>query len=166
VWDRLPLAVALMALFTAVLSERIHPACARWLLWPFVLLGAASVLFWDWTERQGAGDLRFYLTVQFFPLIAVPLMLVLCPPRYTASADLVAALACYGLAKALEVLDRHVYTGSGFVSGHTLKHIVAGLGAWFVLYMLQKRRPVCPLADGSARRRSMDRRHAPSRIRP
>jgi hypothetical protein len=147
VWDRLPLAVALMGLFTAVLAERSHPWCARRLLGPLVLVGAASVLWWDWTEQQGAGDLRPYLTVQFFPLVAVPLLLTVCPPRYTAGGDLIAALACYSLAKILEILDRQVYTGAGLVSGHTLKHLTAALAAWFILHMLQRRR-ACDNACG------------------
>jgi hypothetical protein len=142
VWDRLPLTVTFMGLFTAILAERLHAACARWLLAPLVLLGAASVFYWDYTERIGAGDLRFYFTIQFFPLILVPILLATCPPRYTGVGDLVASLLCYGLAKALELLDRQVYTGTAFVSGHTLKHIVAGIGAGMIIVMLMRRRPM------------------------
>ena len=142
VWDRLPLTIAFMGLFTAILAERVHPWCARWLLAPLVVLGAASVFYWDWTESQGAGDLRPYFTVQFFPLFGLAFMLLLYPPRYTGSADLVASLACYALAKIVEILDTQIYTASGFVSGHTLKHLVAGLAAWFILHMLQVRKPV------------------------
>jgi hypothetical protein len=87
-WDRLPLAIMFMGLFTGILAERVHVACSRWLLVPLVLFGALSVLHWDYTERQGAGDLRLYFTVQFFPLLAVPIMLLLYPPRYTGAGDL------------------------------------------------------------------------------
>lgn len=142
VWDRLPLTIAFMGLFTAFLAERVHPWCARWLLAPLVVLGAASVFYWDWTESQGAGDLRPYFTVQFFPLFGLAFMLLLYPPRYTGSADLVASLGCYALAKIVEILDKEIYAGSGFVSGHTLKHLVAGLAAWFILHMLQSRKPI------------------------
>lgn len=139
VWDRLPLTIAFMGLFTAILAERVHPWCARRLLVPLVGFGAFSVFYWDWTD-----DLRPYFTVQFFPLIALALMLLFYPSRYTGSADLVASLACYALAKVLEILDGQIYTASGFVSGHTLKHLVAGLAAWFILHMLQVRRPTLP----------------------
>ena len=148
-WDRMFLAVTFMALFTAMLAERVHIWCARYLLWPIVLLGAASVVYWQFTERMGAGDLRPYFAVQFFPLLMLPILLVFCPARYTGTADLLAMLLSYGLAKALELLDREVYTGSGFVSGHTLKHLVAGLAAGFVLLMLMRRRP-CAQARSSA----------------
>ncbi len=141
VWDRIGLAITLMALFTGVLAERLHPVCSRWLLGPLVLLGIGSILYWDWTERHGVGDLRPWFTVQFFPMIALPILLFLYPARYTRGGDLLASLLCYGIAKAFEMLDGRVYTGTGFVSGHTLKHLIAGLSAGFILLMLWQRRP-------------------------
>ncbi len=139
-WDRLPLAIMFMGLFTGILAERLHVACVRWLLVPLVLFGMASVFYWDYTERLGAGDLRFYFTVQFFPMLALPILLIFCPPRYTGTGDLVASLILYVLAKVLELMDEKVYTGAGFVSGHTLKHLVSGVGSGFILLMLWRRR--------------------------
>jgi hypothetical protein len=138
-WDRVGLAITFMALFTSILAERVHVACARWALWPLVLFGVGSVFYWDYTERVGAGDVRFYFIVQFFPLFILPVLLFFYPPRYTQGGDLLASLLCYGLAKALELLDKQVYTGAGFVSGHTLKHLVASLSAGFILLMLLHR---------------------------
>jgi hypothetical protein len=149
VWDRLPLAVAFMAFFAITLAERVHRKAAA-LFVPLVLLGGASVLYWHLSEAHGGGDLRVYLFVQFYPLLAVPVVLLLFPPRYTRGADLVAALLCYLLAKALELLDAQVYAGGGIVSGHTLKHLVAGLSAGWLLYMVQKRRPVSGAPVGQA----------------
>jgi hypothetical protein len=141
-WDRMFLAITFMALFTAMLAERVHLACIRCLLWPLVAFGAGSVLYWQYTERIGAGDLRFYFTAQFFPLLMLPLLLIFCPPRYTRTGDLVAMLLSYVLAKIVEILDAQIYTGAGFVSGHTLKHLIAGLTAAFPLLMLWHRRPL------------------------
>jgi hypothetical protein len=140
-WDRAALAITFVALFTSILAERVHVACARWALVPLVLFGIGSVFYWDYTERIGEGDLRFYFIVQFYPLFIIPILLLFYPARYTHSGDLLASLLCYGLAKALEILDREVYTGAGFVSGHTLKHLVAGLAAGFILLMLWHRQP-------------------------
>jgi hypothetical protein len=142
VWDRMALAVTFMALFTAILAERLSWQLSAWLVGPMVTLGIGSVLYWHWTETQGAGDLRFYFVVQFFPLIALPILFLFFAPRYTRTGDMIASLACYGLAKALEILDYPVYAQGGLVSGHTLKHLIAGLSAYFVLFMLQRRRPV------------------------
>jgi hypothetical protein len=148
-WDRLPLTVAFMALFTAVLAERITWRLADWLLGPLVLLGMASVIYWDWTERQGAGDLRPYLIVQFFPLAALPLLFLFLPARYTGTGDLIAALGCYVVAKVLELLDGQLYAQGGIVSGHTLKHLVAGAGSYFVLLMLQRRQPLAAVKQSA-----------------
>jgi hypothetical protein len=149
-WDRAALAITFMAFFTSILAERVHVACARWALVPLVLFGIGSVFYWDYTERIGAGDLRFYYVVQFFPLFSLPVMLIFYPPRYTHSGDLLASLLSYGLAKALEMLDRQVYTGASLVSGHTLKHIVAGLAAAFILLMLWHRQPHTTTEEGPA----------------
>src|SRR2546425_1171460 len=80
-----------------------------WMLAPLVGLGIASVLYWHFTEAQNAGDLRFYIVVQYFPLLALPLLFLLFRPRYTGTGDLVASLSCYGIAKVLELLDAHIY---------------------------------------------------------
>jgi hypothetical protein len=143
-WDRLPLAMAFMAVFAVMIAERINWYAGRLLFWPFVIVGAWSVFHWHQTEMNGAGDLRIYLLVQFFPLLAIPLMLFLFPARYTLTSDLFAALGCYVLAKLLELADRLVYTQGGLVSGHTLKHLVAAITPLFILHMLAYRQPVEP----------------------
>jgi hypothetical protein len=141
-WDRLPLAMAFMAIFAVMISERINQYAGRMLFWPFVIVGAWSVFYWHQTEMNGAGDLRVYLLVQFFPLLAIPLMLFLFPARYTLTGDLFAALGCYVIAKLLELADGLVYAQGGLVSGHTLKHLVAAITPLFILHMLLYRRPI------------------------
>ncbi|HYT89340.1 MAG TPA: hypothetical protein VEL76_11595, partial [Gemmataceae bacterium] len=54
------------------------------------------------------------------------------------------------LAKALELLDTQVYAQGGIVSGHTLKHLMAGLSGWWLLYMVMKRRPILEPAAADA----------------
>lgn len=158
-WDRIGLAVTLMALFTGVLAERLSWRLAGWLLGPLVALGVGSVMYWHVTEVSQAGDMRLYLVVQFFPLVCLPVLLVFFPARYSGTADLAASLTCYVLAKVLEILDRQVYAQGGLVSGHTMKHLVAGLGAYFILFMLQRRRALRP-AGGAAENRSWIRRNS------
>ena len=73
VWDRLPMAVAFMGLFAAVIAERIDVRSGLRLLWPMVLLGVGGVLYWYFTQRSGdGGDLRPYVLVQFYPVLAIP----------------------------------------------------------------------------------------------
>ena len=42
-------------------------------------------------------------------------------------------------AKVAEVLDAPIYAMGGIVSGHTLKHLIAALAAYWLLRMLQRR---------------------------
>jgi hypothetical protein len=139
-WDRLPMAIAFTALFAAMIAERISIYWSRMLLLPFVFAGVASVVMWRLSEDRGAGDLRIYLFVQLFPMFALPLMMLLFPPRYSRSAELFVVVLVYGAAKALEHFDQQVWElTSRIVSGHALKHVVAALATWFVLDMLEKR---------------------------
>ncbi len=139
-WDRLPLAITLMGLLDATMAERIGLRPALRLLAPLVAVGAGSVGYWHLTELRGVGDLRPYALVQFYPIAAIPLMLWLLPSRYPSSA-LLLAVATYALAKVPELADAWVFSVTRVVSGHTLKHLIAALAGYWVLRMLQSRRP-------------------------
>lgn len=140
-WDRLPMTLGFMSIFAAVIGERINVKLGLRLLGPFLFTGLASVLYWRMTEASGAGDLRLYAVVQFYPLLAIPLMLALFPPRYTRGWGLIAALAVYGSAKVFEMTDAAIFSAGEIISGHSLKHIVAAASGLFVLQMLEKRAP-------------------------
>jgi hypothetical protein len=60
------------------------------------------------------------------------------PPRYSHAGWLVAAAGAYVLAKVLEILDKPVFALTK-ISGHTLKHVVASLAAFFILNMIKRR---------------------------
>ena len=139
VWDRLPMALAFTALLAAVLTERVSVRVGPWLLAPLALLGMGSVVYWHWTELLGRGDLRPYILVQFYSLLALALILFLFPPRYSRSADFAVALALYGVAKIFEVLDAPFYNLTRLASGHTLKHLTAAVAVYVLLRMLRRR---------------------------
>jgi hypothetical protein len=143
VWDRLPMTVAFMGLFAAMIGERIGVRSGTWLLGPLVWLGLVSVFVWHMSERRGAGDLRLYGFVQFYPLVTIPLLLYLFPPRYTRGGDIMIALAWYLLAKVLEhgPVEHFIYGLGHGVSGHTLKHLAAAAGAYWLARMVWRRRP-------------------------
>jgi xanthine/uracil permease len=142
VWDRQPMSVAFMALVAAVLAERIDVKFGVRSLLPLVALGIGTVVYWHVTENQGRGDLRPYYFVQFYPVLALPLLLLLLPPRYTRTSDLFLAMGWYVVAKICEHPgDARLYALGHVVSGHTLKHLAAAAGAYWVLRMLRKRRP-------------------------
>jgi hypothetical protein len=140
-WDRLPLAITVIGLLDATISDRVGLRPALWLLAPLAALAVFSVGYWHVTEQRGAGDLRLYALVQFYPIVAVPVLLWLLPARYTRGTDLLAAAATYALAKVPELLDAWVFALTRVVSGHTLKHLLAALAGYWVLRMLKQRRP-------------------------
>jgi hypothetical protein len=139
-WDRLPMAVAFTALFAAVIAERISIYWSRMLLIPLVFAGIGSVVAWRLSEQSGASDLRAYLFVQIFPLLAFPLMIALFRARYSRGLELLVVAGVYGVAKVFEQFDVKVWelTG-GQVSGHSIKHVVAAIASFLVLDMLRKR---------------------------
>ncbi len=142
VWDRLPLAVTIMGLFAASIVERVSVRAGVALLAPLVALGLGSVLYWHAGETQGRGDLRLYGLVQFYPMLAVPLMMALFPPRYTRAADLGVAVGIYAGAKVFEALDAAILAAGHVVSGHTIKHIFVALAGYQVARMLRARAPL------------------------
>ena len=143
VWDRLPMTVAFMGFFAGMIADRIDVCAGIWLLGPLVWLGFTSVYDWHRGEQHHAGDLRLYGFVQFYPTVAIPLLLYLFPARYTHTGNVIAAVAWYLLAKVLETepVDHSIYAVGQVVSGHTLKHLAAGMGAYCLFRMVRDRRP-------------------------
>lgn len=137
-WDRLPMTLGFMAFTCAVLGENISIKFANRLLWPLVLVGAAAVVYWYFTEQSGAGDLRPYGLVQFLPMLLLPLILLMFTSRLDSNFWLWSAMAAYGLAKVFEALDEPVFAVLN-ISGHTLKHLAAAVGAWCVLEAIRRR---------------------------
>ena len=141
IWDRLPMTVAFVSFFAAVVAERISLKVGIGLLAPLILIGVSSVGYWNLTEIHGRGDLRPYGYVQAYPLLGVPLIILLFPASYTRTADLLAVGGIYVLAKLFELLDRPIFDLGHVVSGHTLKHLTAAVSAYWALRMLRLRIP-------------------------
>jgi len=141
VWDRLPMTIAFMSMVAAVIAERISLRLGLWLLPILLLLGLGSVLQWYVSETRGEGDLRFYAAVQVYSALVL-LLALLFPPSYTRGSDLAVVVGFYALAKVLEALDKPIFSLGHIVSGHTLKHLAAATAAYWIVRMLQKRRPV------------------------
>ncbi len=141
VWDRLPMTIVFMSLIATLIAERINVRAGLTLL-PFLLaIGVGSVLQWRWSEAQGQGDLRFYAGVQLYAMLAVILALFL-KPRYTRGSDLAVLAAFYVLAKLSEMFDSQIFSFGQIVSGHTIKHIAAAVGSYWIFRMLERREPL------------------------
>lgn len=141
-WDRLPMTIAFMSLFAIVIGEHIAVPLGRRLLWPLLIIGAASVLYWQYTESQGAGDLRLYGLVQFLPMLLIPAILVMYRSLFNTVSFLWAAIGLYVIAKLFEFLDGPIFTSSELLSGHSLKHIIASLVPLALIVGLRKRQRI------------------------
>src|SRR5215469_7033246 len=141
VWDRLPMTIAFMSMVAAIISEQISLRAGLWLLPLLLLVGMGSVFEWYASETRGAGDLRFYAAVQAYSALVLLLALVL-PKRYTRTSELAVVVGFYALAKALEILDKPIFSVGHIVGGHTLKHLAAAAAGYWILRMLEKRQPV------------------------
>jgi hypothetical protein len=137
--------ISFMGIIAALVSERISLRAGLISLAPLLILGAASPIQWYLSELHSHGDIRFYAAVQLAAVLALPLFLLLFPPRYTRTSDLVWVAGFYVLAKLLETFDAQVFSMGHLVSGHTLKHLAASLSGYILLRMLRFRRPVASL---------------------
>lgn len=144
-WDRLPMALGFSALLGIMILERVDRTWGRRLWLPIAIAGLGTLLYW---RRQG--DLRWYILLQAWAIVLVPAILLLFEPTTTDTKDLGIALGLYGLAKVFELLDVPVFRVGGLVSGHTLKHLAAGLASGFLALHLGRRRarPGSPLETG------------------
>lgn len=150
VWDRLPMTFAFMAFLAIVIGEHMSVHASRWLLWPLIIVGVASVRYWHWTESIGQGDLRFYGLVQFLPMLIIPLALLWLPSRFSTTRHLWWVIFAYAASKLLEYFDHGLFQLLGAVGGHPLKHVAAALGAYAFCVALSRR----SLADGPPPARS------------
>ncbi len=133
VWDRLPMTVAFVSTFCYMLEEYIPDVgIGQSLLAPLLLLGMFSVLYWSWAD-----DLRLYALIQFLPLVIIAGLLVCRRPKHGGAAHHAFALVSYGLAKVCEERDYEIFSWTRQrVSGHTLKHVLAGMATMSIASLL------------------------------
>jgi hypothetical protein len=141
VWDRLPIALACGALLAAAYIRTHDTDLTLTLPLGMVAFGAATVLWWWFTESRGRGDLRIYVMLQAAPLVLVPLWQWIARSPERERAWFGVAVLLYVLAKVAELQDRAIYEALGFVSGHTLKHLLAAAASACIVASFTTRRP-------------------------
>lgn len=126
VFDRLPMIVAMSGCVGAVIADRFGGKTA-WSVPLMLVIGLWTVYQWNASEQLGQGDLRWYALYQGLVMIVGALLLLLFTSRNGATAVFVMAVAGNVLAKVFELLDKPIFALGGIASGHTLKHLSAGL---------------------------------------
>ena len=140
VWDRLPMTIVFMALCSIIIGEFTSIRAGSIVLIPLVSFGVLSVLYWHWTELAGQGDLRPYIIVQFLPMLIIPVILLFFSPAFTRVSGYWLLLLAYFTAKLFEHFDKELLTATSFVSGHSIKHVVAAIGIYVLLLSFGRRR--------------------------
>ena len=138
VWDRLPMTISFMAFFCMVIGYHYDLRLAKRLLAPLLVVGLGSVLYWIATELDGKGDLRPYVLVQFLPLVLVPILISRSRAEFLRAKSVWLVIGYYATAKVCEHWDAAIYEQFLFISGHSVKHMIAALGA-YVVYLHLKR---------------------------
>jgi len=142
VWDRLPMTLGFAGLVSAAIAERVHRQAGLRALWPLLAVGAGTVIYWYASETRGAGNLVPYAAYQSWSILAIVILILLFPARrYSHGGLLLWAAGWYGLAKVFETFDLQIYRWlGGTLSGHTIKHLIAGAGVWAIVRQLRLRR--------------------------
>ena len=149
-WDRMPMTIAFMSLVAIIVGEHASENLGRKLLWPLLVIGAASVFYWDYSELKNAGDLRLYGLVQFLPMLLIPAILLMYRSVFDRTGFIWVVFLLYALAKIFELLDVALYNLGEVISGHSIKHVCAALGPMVLIVGGMKRR-LCPANAGFAR---------------
>lgn len=146
VWDRLPMTLGFAGLVAAAIGERVDSRLGLRSLWPLLILGVITVLYWYATERMGSGNVMPYGVYQGWSILIIVLVLLWYPAqRYSHGSLLAWAAIWYGLAKVFETFDLQVYRLlGGAVSGHSIKHVLAAMAVFAIVRQLLLRQPLKP----------------------
>ena len=109
-------------------------------------------MYWYAGEVVGAGNVIPYGLYQGWSILAIVLLIALFPAtRYTHGKYLAWAAIWYGLAKVFETFDLQVYRLlGGSMSGHSIKHVLAAIGVFAIVWQLRLRRQLTPASIPSA----------------
>lgn len=132
-WDRLGMVLPFAGLMGLAAASRVSER-AGWVMAGAVLLaGPVAVLWWSYT-----GNLMPWAVVQLGGMLVV-LALACLPRRDGALAvHLGAVMGLYAVAKLFEAADHAVFDATAqWLSGHSLKHVLAAGAAWPVLLALE-----------------------------
>ena len=120
IWDRLPISLICAGLLGMVFQYT-HQRSDGAVLSIAVVFAVLGVWYW-----HVSGDLRLYLGMQVFTILALPLWLWQARAPRAITLALLWAIGFYIVSKVTEALDVQLFAlSSHIISGHTLKHLFA-----------------------------------------
>lgn len=133
--DWLPIVLSLAFLVSLLIADRIDRRAGLFAAVVLPLAAAGSVLHWWLGGGTSGGDMRWYGFLQVLFIVTVPLILVLYPRSARRGVldgrFLMLALGSFIAARLVNRFDATILDVVG-LSGHTLKHLAAGLATFFV----------------------------------
>jgi hypothetical protein len=132
IFDRLPMTLVFTAFFSSIIYDYVGRLVGAISFYSLFLIGIHSIFYWYYTELNGAGDLRLYAFIQFFPVVAVPLILVFYKNSKLYTKQLLMVFFAYALSKLCEYYDTEIFNILKVISGHTIKHIFSALAIYFI----------------------------------
>jgi hypothetical protein len=132
VWDRLPIAIACMGLVAAVRAQTRGPQ-PMWVLPLLVAIAAASIVWW-----KATGDLRPYGIVQG-SIVLTPIWQWIYHAPKSDRIAIGTAIGLYLAARFFERYDREAFDVLGFMSGHTIKHLLSAAAVAVIAANLRTR---------------------------
>lgn len=124
-WDRAGMTVAFAGVLGLAATDRVSEPAGQWLA--VGTLSAAALALWVW---KSTGDVLPWSVVQFGGMLIVVVLACFSLRTGGLGVSLVALIGFYGIAKVLESTDHAVFDATGqWLSGHSLKHVVASLAA-------------------------------------
>lgn len=137
VFDRLPMIIAMAGCAGAVITDRFGGATS-WVLAGLIAIGLWTVHQWSVSEQVGHGDLRWYALYECLIILTGALLLLFFRSRNGATPAFAIAVTGNVAAKLLELFDQRIYALGGIVSGHTLKHLCAGMAFLPLVFLIRK----------------------------
>jgi hypothetical protein len=143
VYDRLCMVIIFMSFFAFTIHESINAASGFISFFVLNVVGVLSVVYWIATENTGRGDLRSYAMVQFFPVVAIPIVLILYKPAFPTVKEIMAVFAFFAIAKLAEQWDQQIFEVSAYtLSGHSLKHFLMAASGYQIVLLVKRRNMV------------------------
>ena len=147
VWDRLPIALACTGLLAGVRAQLVPRVNVTFEVIGLAAFAVASVAWWYVGQLSGDGDLRPYLMLQIAPLLLIPLWQTVYGANRADRLWFGFALVLYVLAKIAEIHDHEIHAMLGWITGHTLKHVLASAAAWVLVARLIRSTSSAPKLD-------------------
>ncbi|WMJ73504.1 ceramidase domain-containing protein [Cytophagaceae bacterium ABcell3] len=136
-WDRLPMTIIFISFFSLIFTQAYGLEKGKPIFYFGLPIGILSVIYWYVTEKAGSGDLRPYVFTQFFPMLALPIILVSGKRKLQNMRLIIIILLCYVIAKVFEHFDHEIMHALSY-SGHALKHLAAALAMYFMYRYIGK----------------------------